>query len=150
MTAVIAPITGTVAALSEVPDDVFAAGMVGAGVAVVPRGEGTVPVAAPVAGKILRIMPHAMVIITPENRGVLTHVGIGTVHMKGEGFTVHAAKGDRVEAGDVVITADMTAVRAAGHDPACPVLVMESRAEDIADVAEIGAEVSIGDPLFRI
>ena len=92
MTAVCSPIDGVAASLADVPDEVFASGMVGAGLAVVPSAEGVMDVAAPVAGKVMRIMPHALVIMTPENRGVLVHVGIDTVHMKGEGFMVHAAK----------------------------------------------------------
>ncbi len=148
MTAVCSPIAGEVVALADVPDDVFASGMVGAGLAVVPAGDGVIDVAAPVAGKIMRIMPHALVIMTPENRGVLVHVGIDTVRMKGEGFAVHAAKKDRVEVGDVLITADVAAIRAAGHDPICPVVIMESVAEDINDVLDPGTSVAVGDPLF--
>lgn len=148
MTAVCSPIAGEVVALADVPDDVFASGMVGAGLAVVPAGDGVIDVAAPVAGKITRIMPHALVIMTPENRGVLVHVGIDTVRMKGEGFAVHAAKKDRVEVGDVLITADVAAIRAAGHDPICPVVIMESVAEDINDVLDPGTSVAVGDPLF--
>lgn len=148
MTAVCSPIAGEVVALADVPDDVFASGMVGAGLAVVPAGDGVIDVAAPVAGKIMRIMPHALVIMTPENRGVLVHVGIDTVRMKGEGFAVHAAKKDRVEVGDVLITADVAAIRAAGHDPICPVVIMGSVAEDINDVLDPGTSVAVGDPLF--
>lgn len=148
MTAVCSPIDGVAASLADVPDEVFASGMVGAGLAVVPSAEGVMDVAAPVAGKVMRIMPHALVIMTPENRGVLVHVGIDTVHMKGEGFMVHAAKKDRVEVGDVLITADVAAIRAAGHDPICPVVIMESVAEDIGDVAAPGTPVAMGDPLF--
>ena len=148
MTAVCSPIDGVAAALADVPDEVFASGMVGAGLAVVPAGDGVIDVAAPVAGKIMRIMPHALVIMTPENRGVLVHVGIDTVRMKGEGFAVHAAKKDRVEVGDVLITADVAAIRAAGHDPICPVVIMESVAEDINDVLDPGTSVAVGDPLF--
>ncbi len=149
MTAVFSPIAGDVAALADVPDEVFASGMVGAGVAVAPTGEGVIEVVAPVAGKIMRIMPHALVIMTPENRGVLVHVGIDTVHMKGEGFTVHAEKKDRVEVGDVLITADVTAIRAAGHDPICPVVIMESAADDIHDALEPGTRVAAGEALYR-
>ncbi|MFD5868248.1 PTS glucose transporter subunit IIA [Corynebacterium sp. NPDC060344] len=148
MTAVCSPIDGEVAALADVPDEVFASGMVGAGLAVVPSGEEVIDVAAPVAGKIMRIMPHALVIMTPEGRGVLVHVGIDTVGMKGEGFTVLGAKKDRVEVGDVLITADVAAIRAAGHDPICPVVVMESVAEDVGDLLEPGTAVTTGDALF--
>lgn len=147
MTAVCSPIAGTAASLAEVPDEVFASGMVGAGLAVVPSGDGVIDVAAPVAGKI---MPHALVIMTPEGRGVLVHVGIDTVRMKGEGFEVLAEKKDRVEVGDVLIIADVSVIRAAGFDPVCPVVIMESVAEDIHDVLEPGTSVAPGDPLFLL
>lgn len=150
MTAVMAPVAGRIVALADVPDPVFAAGMVGAGVAIAPDGEGPVGIASPVAGKILRIMPHALVVITPENRGVLVHVGIDTVQLKGEGFVVHGEAKQRVEAGEVLITADVTAIRAAGFDPICPVVIMESSADDISDVLGAGTQVGIGDPLFRL
>lgn len=150
MTAVCSPIAGTAASLAEVPDEVFASGMVGAGLAVVPSGDGVIDVAAPVAGKIMRIMPHALVIMTPEGRGVLVHVGIDTVRMKGEGFEVLAEEKDRVEVGDVLITADVSVIRVAGFDPVCPVVIMESVAEDIHDVLEPGTSVAPGDPLFLL
>ena len=85
MTDVLAPVAGLVRPLSEVPDPVFAAEMVGAGVAIEPDG-GLADAVSPVAGTVLKLHPHAFVVLTPEGTGVLVHLGIDTVRLEGAGF----------------------------------------------------------------
>ena len=144
-----APLPGVVLPITDVPDPVFAASMVGAGVAVDPLpGAGLVDVVAPVGGRLLKLHPHAFIVLTPEGRGVLVHVGIDTVRLDGAPFTLHVAEGDDVGAGDRVVTVDVAAVRAAGMSPVSPVVVMDAAADTVPPVTA-GRQVAAGDELFR-
>lgn len=126
VTHVYAPVEGRAMTLSDVPDPVFSQGMVGYGAAVEPPQQ-VIYAVAPVSGKILKLLPHAYVIMTPDNVGVLVHLGLDTVQLNGEGFTAHVAQGDTVEAGQPVITYDVPAIVAAGMSPVVPVVVMDER-----------------------
>lgn len=149
-TAVLSPVAGEVLALAEVPDPVFSAQMVGAGVALRPTStEGRVGVHSPVAGKILKLHPHAFVVFTDAKAGVLVHIGIDTVKMKGDGFELIAAEGDRVEAGDLILQYDPSAIASAGHSDIIPVVVMDSK-PDTVTAQSIGAVVTAGDTLFDL
>ena len=79
--------------MQEVPDPVFSQGMVGYGAAIDPPRR-VIDAVAPVSGKILKLLPHAYVIMTPDNVGILVHLGLDTVQLKGEGFTTHVSEGD--------------------------------------------------------
>jgi PTS system glucose-specific IIA component len=143
-----APLPGVVLPITEVPDPVFAASMVGAGVGIEPAADaGLVDVVAPVSGRLLKVHPHAFIVLTAEGRGVLVHVGIDTVRMDGAPFTLHVTEGDDVAAGDRVVTVDVAAVRAAGLSPVSPVVVMDAAADSMPPVAA-GTEVGAGDVLF--
>ncbi|MXM66145.1 PTS glucose transporter subunit IIA [Streptomyces sp. HUCO-GS316] len=125
--AVHAPLAGTLAALGNVPDHVFAAQLVGSGMAVEPDDDtGPIDVAAPVAGQAATLRPHAFVIRTDSGAAVLVHLGIDTVRLNGEGFRTHVAEGEQVEAGRNMITFDPGAVRARGLSAMCPVVVPDS------------------------
>ena len=125
-TPVLAPVQGRALALAEVPDPVFSQGMVGYGAAIDPPRE-VVDALAPVSGKILRLLPHAYVIMTADNVGVLVHLGLDTVQLNGAGFTTHVAQGDTVTAGQLIITYDVLAIVDAGYSPVVPVVVMDER-----------------------
>lgn len=104
---------GKVVPISEVSDDVFSAKMMGDGFAVLPtNGE----VFTPVAGKITNIFPtkHAMGILTDSGIEVLLHMGLDTVELKGEPFTLHVTEGQTVAAGDKIATIDLSALEQAG------------------------------------
>lgn len=125
--AIYAPLSGNLTALGKVPDPVFAAQMVGSGMAVEPEADtGPVDVAAPVAARLATLRPHAFVIRTDSGAAVLVHLGIDTVRLNGEGFRAHAAEGERVEIGRRVTTFDPGAVRARGLSAVCPVVVLDS------------------------
>ena len=142
-TPVLAPVEGRALPLSEVPDPVLSQGMVGHGAAVDPPRQ-VVDAVAPVSGKILKLLPHAYVIMTADNVGVLVHLGLDTVTLSGAGFTPHVAQGDTVTAGQKVITYDVPAIVAAGLSPVVPVVVMDER--DPSNVA-VGEEVGTGGPI---
>jgi phosphotransferase system IIA component len=106
---------------------------------------------APVSGKLLKLMPHAYIVMTPDNVGVLVHLGLDTVALKGEGFTTHATQGDEVTAGQLIITYDVPAVQAKGLNPIVPVVVMDERESDNVVPSEAvaeGADIASGADLF--
>lgn len=149
-TRVLAPVAGRAVALQDVPDPVFSAGMVGYGAAVDPP-RGVIDAIAPVSGKLLKLMPHAYVIMTADNVGVLVHLGLDTVALNGAGFTTHVSQGDEVTAGQVVITYDVSAVEAKGLNPIVPVVVMDEREPGNVTVARpvaAGADIDSGAELF--
>jgi PTS system glucose-specific IIA component len=149
-TPVLAPVQGRALALTEVPDPVFSQGMVGYGAAIDPPRQ-VVEAVAPVSGKILKLLPHAYVIMTAENVGVLVHLGLDTVQLSGAGFTPHVAQGDTVTAGQAVITYDVPAIVAAGYSPVVPVVVMDEREPSnisVSDAVASGADIISGATLF--
>jgi PTS system glucose-specific IIA component len=141
-----APVPGRVVPMGDVPDPVFAASLVGPGAALDPTRSRQRAVA-PVCGRIVKLHPHAFVVVTPDGRGVLVHLGIDTVQLRGEGFTLLAAEGDEVEAGAPVVEWDPAAVEAGGRSPVCPVVALEAAADALRVVAE-GGEVAAGAALF--
>jgi phosphocarrier protein FPr len=105
----VAPITGVLVPIEQVPDPVFAQKMVGEGISIDPLSNVLV---APCDGEVIHLHPakHALTIRSAEGLEVLTHIGLDTVHMKGEGFTVKVKVGDQVGAGVELITFDLDAV----------------------------------------
>ena len=149
-TPVLAPVPGRARPLSEVPDPVFSQGMVGYGAAVDPPRQ-VVDAIAPVSGKILKLLPHAYVIMTAEGLGVLVHLGLDTVGLDGAGFTTHVAQGDAVTAGQPVITYDVPAIVAAGLSPVVPVVVMDERDPGnitVGTAVGSGSDIDVGATLF--
>ena len=149
-TRVIAPVAGRAVALREVPDPVFSQGMVGYGAAIEPPHQ-VLDAVAPVSGKLVRLLPHAYVVMTADGVGVLVHLGLDTVALKGEGFTMHVEQGDEVTAGQRIVTYDVPAIVAKGLSPIVPVVVMDEREEGNVVLAEpvgAGAEIASGADLF--
>jgi PTS system glucose-specific IIA component len=96
-------------------------------------------------------LPHAYIVMTADNVGVLVHLGIDTVRLNGEGFTTHVNQGDNVTAGQLVITYDVPSVEAKGLNPIVPVVVMDEREPDNVIPSEAvfeGAEIGSGAGLF--
>jgi len=149
-TPVLAPVAGRAVALKDVPDPVFSQGMVGYGAAIDPP-RGVIEAVAPVSGRLLKLMPHAYIIMTPDNVGVLVHLGLDTVALKGEGFTTHVNQGDDVAVGEVIITYDVPSIEAKGLNPIVPVVVMDEREPGNvvpADAVLSGADIASGASLF--
>jgi PTS system glucose-specific IIA component len=147
---VAAPLPGLLIPLSEVPDPVFAKGLVGGGAAIMPdEHAGTLTAVAPLDGIVIKVMPHAYIVQHPSGSAVLVHVGIDTVKLQGEGFTVHAQKGDHVSTGDPMISVDATFVRSKNLSLCSPVVVLDT-APDAAEVPTTGAHVEAGGYLFAL
>ena len=148
-TSVVAPVAGRVMALSDVPDATFAKGLVGHGVAIDPPRE-RVDAVAPVSGRLVKLWPHAYVILTEDRVGVLVHLGLDTVQLKGQGFETHRSEGDQVEVGDRIVTADVPAIEATGRNPIVPVVVMDSKADEVSVVAAASVQVAALDALLTV
>jgi glucose-specific phosphotransferase system IIA component len=149
-TVVLAPVAGRAVPFGEVPDPVFSQGMVGYGAAVDPP-RAIIEAVAPVTGRLLKLMPHAYIVMTADDVGVLVHLGLDTVTLQGDGFTTHVAQGDDVAAGQLVITYDVPAVQAKGLNPIVPVVVMDERNADNVipvDAVVAGADIDSGAILF--
>jgi PTS system beta-glucosides-specific IIC component len=144
---ILSPLTGRVVALSEVSDPVFSGGILGEGVAIVPT-DGTVR--APLAGVVTSLLDskHAVGITSDTGVEVLVHVGLDTVKLEGAPFTARVAQGDRVEAGQVLVVADLAAIEAAGYDTTTPVVVVNSQAYGVTTDA-VGT-ITSGEPLLRV
>ena len=106
---------GEVIALEQVKDPVFSQKMMGDGFAVEPANGNIV---SPVSGTVSSIFPtkHALGLVTEAGLEVLVHIGLDTVSLEGKPFTVHVAEGQKVTAGDLLVTADLDAIRAAGRE----------------------------------
>ncbi|MFF2907729.1 MULTISPECIES: PTS glucose transporter subunit IIA [Bacillales] len=117
-----APMSGQAVPLEQVPDDTFAGGHMGGGIAIQPI-EGKL--IAPFDGKVAHIVKSSHAVILEHSSGMqlLLHIGIETVSLKGNGFTSYVATGDTVKAGQTLIEFDLEAIRAAGCETISPVIV---------------------------
>lgn len=139
--AVFAPVEGEIIELSSVPDPVFSGGMMGQGFAVQPTsGE----FGSPVEGEIIMVARtlHAFGVRTDEGAEVLVHIGIDTVNLKGEGFTAHRRKGDRVRPGDVVVSLDLASVSGRVPSMATPVIVTNGDRFDVS-APDLGGSTTV-------
>ncbi|MFC0036858.1 PTS sugar transporter subunit IIA [Actinomadura rayongensis] len=146
MTRVLSPVAGRAIGLARVPDAVFAQAMVGPGTAVDPERRAGRSIA-PVSGRIVKLHPHAYVIVDDEGHGVLVHLGIETVKLKGRGFEPLAAEGDEVNAGEPIVAWDPVVVEAAGRSPICAVVALDADGGALTRLREDGP-VQQGTELF--
>ncbi|WP_181767947.1 PTS sugar transporter subunit IIA [Streptomyces albidus (ex Kaewkla and Franco 2022)] len=147
MTTVTSPLAGTAVGLSAVPDPVFSGSMVGPGTAVDPVRQPTEAVS-PVDGIVVSLHPHAFVVVDDDGHGVLTHLGIDTVQLNGDGFELLVDKGDTVERGQPIVRWDPVSVEQAGKSPISPVIALEATADSLAAVLEDGV-VETATTLFK-
>jgi sugar PTS system EIIA component len=146
---VLAPLPGRVMPMQEVPDPVFSGSIVGPGVAIDPPRE-RVEAVSPIDGRLVKLHPHAFVVVAvmPEGgAGVLVHLGIDTVKLRGEGFTLYVDEGAEVKAGQKIAGWDPAEIEAGGRSPVCPVVALDAKAESLSDLAAPG-DIDIGEPLF--
>lgn len=113
--------------LSRVPDPTFADGLLGKGVAIIPA-DGNVY--APADGEVTMAFQtgHAVAMTTADGIEVLVHIGLETVSLEGKPFTMHVVDGQKVSKGDLMIEADLDAIRAAGREIITPVVVCNADA----------------------
>ncbi|MGN4447808.1 PTS sugar transporter subunit IIA [Bacillus cereus group sp. MYBK79-1] len=126
---IVAPLTGAVKNIEEVPDPVFAGRMMGDGVAIDPT-EGVV--VSPVDGEIVQLFhtKHAIGIKAKNGTEILIHVGLETVKMEGEGFEAHVSEGQAVKAGDKLISFDLELIREKAKSTITPIVITNTDAAE--------------------
>ncbi len=119
------PLKGEAVALSDVPDEVFATGILGEGIAIIPA-EGKVY--APCDGVVSMLMDskHAVSLVADNGAEILIHVGLDTVKLEGKPFEYHVTEDQEVKKGDLLLTADLAAIEAAGCPTHTPVVITNS------------------------
>lgn len=124
-----APVTGNYICLKDIPDKVFASGMLGDGCGVEPS-EGVVY--SPVTGVVVMVAEtkHAVGIRTETGRELLIHIGMDTVRLNGTGFQVKVKQGQQVEHGTVLMTFDMEQIRQAGYSLTSALILSGGEATD--------------------
>lgn len=148
MISVVSPLDGDVIELKEVDDEVFASGVTGKGIAIVPTNN---VVVSPVEGTVSVLFPskHAVGITTNDGVELLVHIGLNTVMMNGEGFTTFVKQGDKVECGQKLLEFDKELILSKGYSLQSPVLV--TNADQFSDIVmnEIQT-VKTGEELYEV
>ncbi|EIY5102907.1 PTS beta-glucoside transporter subunit IIABC [Klebsiella quasipneumoniae] len=145
---ILAPMSGSVIALDQVPDSTFASGLLGRGVAIIPA---VGKVIAPFPGEVASLFQtkHAIGLQSDSGIELLIHVGIDTVKLDGVPFTAHVKEGDRVQAGDLLIEFDRQAILDAGYDLATPIII--SNSDDYREIDTVApSAVEAGQPLLSV
>ena len=132
---------GEVIVLEQVKDPVFSQKMMGDGFAVEPANGNIV---SPVSGTVSSIFPtkHALGLVTEAGLEVLVHIGLDTVSLEGKPFTVHVAEGQKVAAGDLLVTADLDAIRAAGRETSTIVVFTNADAIQSVKLEQTGSHAA--------
>ncbi|MED4406743.1 PTS glucose transporter subunit IIA [Heyndrickxia coagulans] len=135
----VAPMSGKVVQIEDVPDEVFSRKMIGDGIAIEPD-EGVV--VSPVDGEIVQFFPtkHAVGLETKSGLEILIHIGMDTVALNGEGFEGFVQQGDRVKAGDKLVSFDLEQIRERAESIISPVVVTNF---DAVDTLSKTAETSV-------
>lgn len=153
-TMIVSPLQGTAVELNQVSDPMFAAGKLGAGMAIEPEiGK----LLSPINGKVTVTFPsgHAYAVRGKDADGnnidILMHIGFDTVNLKGKHFIPHVQKGDEVKAGDLLAEFDIAAINAAGYPLTTPVVVSNSKKlGPILPAAGAGNPVIFGEDLYTV
>lgn len=145
---ILSPMQGTLLPLSAVNDATFASELMGKGCAIIPTvGE----VQAPATGEIVSLFKthHAIGLLTDSGAEVLIHIGIDTVKLNGRHFTAHVTMGQRVNAGQLLVSFDLSAIAQAGYELTTPIIITNTdNYQQIELIAEGIAEFQT--PLLRL
>lgn len=136
----VAPMSGKVVQIEDVPDEVFSRKMIGDGIAIEPD-EGVV--VSPVDGEIVQFFPtkHAVGLETKSGLEILIHIGMDTVALNGEGFEGFVQQGDRVKAGDKLVTFNLEQIRERAESIISPIVITNFDAVDtLTKTAETSAK----------
>ncbi|MCL1037469.1 PTS glucose transporter subunit IIA [Shewanella corallii] len=145
---ILAPVSGQLVSLENVPDKVFAEKIVGDGIAIEPSGK---QLCAPISGTLAKIFEnnHAFSIESPHGIELFVHFGVGTVELGGKGFTRLKEEGSQVEAGEPVIELDLKSIKQEIPCVLTPVVV--ANMEDIASMTQKTGSVTAGkDTIFTV
>ncbi|WFA86756.1 beta-glucoside-specific PTS transporter subunit IIABC [Paenibacillus amylolyticus] len=145
---VYSPVTGEVVDLANVADEAFSSEAMGKGIAIIPSN-GTI--VSPVEGVVTTITKsrHAIAVIANDGVEVLIHVGLDTVKLKGEGFSLKVQEGDLVNVGDVLMEVDLAKIKERGFELITPLIITNS--DNYVSVSRMGAQnISAGSPVITI
>jgi len=142
---IIAPISGEIVNIEDVPDVVFAEKIVGDGIAIKPTGN---KIVAPVDGTIGKIFEtnHAFSIESDNGIELFVHCGIDTVELKGEGFTRIAEEGQKVQKGDLVFELDLPLLEEKAKSTLTPVVI--SNMDEIKELTKLSGSVVVGETVI--
>ena len=143
-----APMAGAAVPVTEVPDPTFAEGILGNGIAIIPT-DGKVCAPCDATVDMMFTTGHAVSLITESGAEILIHVGLETVSLEGKPFRVHAASGDKVKKGQLLMEADLEAIKAAGLNTITPMLVCNSSGFSNLKT-KVGADVTNEDVVIDL
>ncbi len=141
------PLSGKTVKLSQVSDPIFAGKILGDGVAILPTvGE----LFSPLDGVIESIAEtnHAIAVSGDNGVQMLIHIGIDTVELKGEPFSVKVSVGERVKSGQLLISFDIDQIKTAGYDTLTPIIITNS--DSYTSVSAHDREVTVGAKLLEL
>lgn len=141
------PLAGEVKELSQATDPVFAQGLMGRGVVIVPsQGE----LVSPVNGRVTVFFPtkHAIGILSDEGVEILMHIGMDTVNLEGKGFEGYVSQGDKVKVGDKLISFDIDMIKKAGYVTETPVIITNSDKCEVEVLEQLPQAVERGNQLM--
>lgn len=142
-----APLKGKCVSIKEVPDPTFGEEILGKGIAVIPT-DGNVY--APADGCISTVFPtgHAVGLTTDDGAELLIHIGLDTVELKGEPFSIKIENGQNVKKGDLLITANLDKIKEAGKDIITPMVICNSDEWVVETVT--GKDVEAGETVIKL
>ncbi|WP_187759347.1 PTS system trehalose-specific EIIBC component [Streptococcus sanguinis] len=143
------PLAGEVKELSQATDPVFAQGLMGRGVVIVPsQGE----LVSPVNGRVTVFFPtkHAIGILSDEGVEILMHIGMDTVNLEGKGFEGYVSQGDKVKVGDKLISFDIDMIKKAGYVTETPVIITNSDKYQVEVIEQLPRVVERGSQLMNV
>lgn len=146
---IVSPLAGEVKELSQATDPVFAQGVMGQGVVILPsEGE----LVAPVNGTVSVLFPtnHAVGIVSDEGVELLMHIGMDTVNLDGKGFEAHVAQGDRVSVGQKLVSFDIAAIQEAGLVTETPVIITNQEQFQADEQGTLPRTIGRGDKLMTV
>lgn len=143
-----APANGKAVPIKEVPDPTFAEEMLGKGIAIIPS-DGKIYAPCDATVDMMFDTGHAVSLIGDNGVEILIHVGLDTVSLKGEGFTVHSSNGAKVNKGDLLIECDIDAVSAKGFNIITPMVICNS-GDYASFTANVDKEVSTSDVVVSL
>ena len=139
---------GQVINIEDVKDPVFSQKMMGDGFAVEPENG---KIVSPVAGKVTSIFPtkHALGLVTDNGLEVLVHIGLDTVSLEGKPFDVKVTEGQTVAAGDLLVEANLDAIREAGRETSTVVVFTNADAIKSVKVEHTG-KLAANAPVAKV
>ena len=145
---VVAPCDGKVGLLSETPDETFASEMMGKGLVIFPTSN---KFYAPVDGKVPFVFgtKHAIGMVSDKGTEILLHIGIDTVTLNGEGYTIHVENGQDIKKGDLLAEVDLDFIKSKGLSTATPIVFTNLEQDSKLKVLKMG-EVKANDAIIEV